>query len=127
MDTDTIMWLHNRIANTIWLYMLILGGLNLVNYVRGRGLEGNVLGALILGEGLVITQALLGVILILLGLYPLVGIIHILYGVVSVLVIPAIWVYTHGAADRRAAMIWALVCFFLFGLALRGIGTSPAG
>jgi hypothetical protein len=38
--------------------------------------------------------------------------------------LPALWVYTRGATDRRASLIWALAGLFMFGLALRAIGTA---
>ena len=84
-------------------------------------MDGGVIGAVVVGELLMLTQASLGLILFLSGLYPATTI-HFLYG--SLLALPAIWVYTRGATDRRASLVWALAGLFMFGLTLRAIGTA---
>jgi hypothetical protein len=123
MNLGTVIFLHGRIANTAWLYMAILGIWSLINYIRGRGVDGSVMGALVIGELLMLTQASLGLILLVSGLYPS-RTIHFLYGSLAVLALPALWVYTRGATDRRASLIWALAGLFMLGLALRAIGTA---
>jgi hypothetical protein len=123
MNLGTVIFLHGRIANTAWLYMAILGIWSLINYIRGRGVDGSVMGALVIGELLMLTQASLGLILLVSGLYPT-RTIHFLYGSLAVLALPALWVYTRGATDRRASLIWALAGLFMLGLALRAIGTA---
>ena len=40
MNLGTILFLHSRIANAAWLYMIILGVWSFINYVRGRGVDG---------------------------------------------------------------------------------------
>ena len=123
MNLGTVIFLHSRLANAAWLYMAILGIWSLINYIRGRGVDGNVMGALVIGELLMLTQASLGLILLVSGLYPN-RTIHFLYGSLAVLALPALWVYTRGATDRRASLIWALAGLFILGLALRAIGTA---
>jgi hypothetical protein len=123
MNLGTVMWLHDRIGNAAPLFMILLGLLSLFNYIRGQGLDGSVVGTVIVGELLMIVQLSLGVILLLSGLYPA-RIIHILYGSLSILTFPALWFYTRGATDRRASLVWALVGLFMMGLALRAIGTA---
>jgi hypothetical protein len=103
--------------------MILLGVLSLINYIRGKGVDGNIMGAIIIGEGLMLGQVILGVILWSSGLYP-VRLIHFLYGSLTILTFPALWVYTQGATDRRASLIWALAGLFMMGLALRAIGTA---
>lgn len=124
MDLATIIFVHSRIANTAWLYMLVFSLWNFANYVRGRGVDGSVLGAVVVGEILMLTQAGLG--LTMWGIYGLrpAGMIHFLYGSLTILALPALWVYTRGATDRRASLIWALAGLFMFGLVLRAIGTA---
>ena len=123
MNLGTLVFIHGRLANAIWIYMVVLAIWNFSNYIRGRGVGGNVLGALAVAELMTITQAVLGVVMLVSGLFPA-SIVHFLYGSLSVLAIPAIWVYTRGAADRRASLIWAIAALFLFGLALRAMGTA---
>jgi hypothetical protein len=123
MNLGTLIWLHDRIGNAAPLFMILTGVLSLFNYVRRRGVDGNMLGILVVGEILMLVQAGLGLILLVSGLFP--GrLIHFLYGGLSVLVLPALWVYTRGATDRRASLIWGLAGLFMMGLALRAIGTA---
>jgi hypothetical protein len=123
MNLGTVLFLHSRIANAAWLYMAILGLWSFINYVRGRGVDGSVIGILVVGELLMLVQAGLGLIMFLSGLYPA-RTIHFLYGSLAILALPALWVYTRGATDRRASLVWALAGLFMFGLVLRAIGTA---
>jgi len=124
MDLGTILFIHGRIANAAWLYMLILAVWNVVNYVRGQGLDGNMMGALAVGVLLMLTQAGLGLTMWLVFGFPPISLVRVWYGSLAVLSLPAIWVYTRGAIDRRASLIWAIAGLFMFGLTLRAIGTA---
>ena len=122
MNLITIIWLHEGIGNAVPLFMIGVGILSLINYIRGQGVDGSIIGAVIVGELLMIAQVTLGIILVFSGLFP--GrLIHFLYGSLTILTFPALWVYTQGATDRRASLIWALAGLFMMGLALRAIGT----
>jgi hypothetical protein len=124
MDFATILWLHQRVGNAAPLFMALFGILNLVNYIRGQGLDGGIIGAIVVGEVLVAAQAALGItMLLILGGLQQRGI-HILYGSLSVIFMPGLWIYTRGATDRRASLIWALGGLFMMGLTLRAIGTA---
>ena len=124
MDFGTIIWLHGRVGNAIPLFMALMGVLSIVNYIRGYGLDGNIIGVIIIGEIMMVVMASLGITLFIgLGLVPGGGI-HFLYGSLSVLFLPGLWIYTRGETDRRASLIWGLAGFFMMGLALRAIGTS---
>jgi hypothetical protein len=123
MNIGTFIWLHDRIGNAAPLFMIVAGIWSIINYVRGRGVDGNILGVLIVGEIMMLVQAGLGLILLLSGLFP--GrLIHFLYGSLAVLTLPALWVYTRGERDRRASLIWGLAGLFMMGLTLRAIGTA---
>jgi hypothetical protein len=123
VNIGTILFIHSRVANAAWLFMLIIGVWSLINYARGRGLDASALGAIVVGELLMIVQALLGIILLVSGLNPA-RMIHFLYGSLTVLVFPALWFYTQGDRGRRAALIWGLAGLAMMGLALRAIGTA---
>ena len=123
MNLGIVVLLHNRVGNAAWLFMAILGLWSFINYIRGRGVDGNMIGIIVVGELMVLVQASLGVILWLSGLFPARAI-HFLYGSLAVLTLPALWVYTRGATDRRASLIWGLAGLFLLGLTLRAIGTA---
>ncbi len=123
MNLGTIIWLHERVGNAAPLFMILLGILSLINYIRGQGVDGNIVGAVVVGELLMFVQVSLGLILFFSGLFPA-RIIHFLYGTLTILAFPALWVYTQGAMDRRASLLWALAGLFMMGLTLRAIGTA---
>lgn len=123
MNLGTIIWLHDRVGNAAPLFMIVAGIWSLINYIRRQGVDGNILGILIVGEIMMLVQAGLGVILLASGLFPA-RLIHFLYGSLAVLTLPALWVYTRGERDRRASLIWALAGLFMMGLTLRAIGTA---
>ena len=60
---EIIVTLHGRLANTVWLFLLILGLWSLWRAIRGEGLSGNFLGALAIGQVLIYVQAIMGGIL----------------------------------------------------------------
>ena len=39
--------------------------------------------------------------------------IHFLYGSLSVIFLPGLWMYTRGETDRRASLIWGVAGFFM--------------
>ena len=119
-----MLWLHDRIGNAAPLFMVLLGILSFVNYARGQGVDAGMVGAIIIGELLIMVQAILGfAMLVMLGNIQARGI-HILYGSVSVIFLPGLWLYTRGATDRRASLIWGVAGIFMMGLTLRAIGTA---
>jgi hypothetical protein len=122
---ETVLWLHQGVGNAAPIFMALLGVFSLLNYIRGQGIDGNILGIIVIGEIMMILMATLGMILMVgLGLLQSIGI-HFLYGSLSVLFMPGLWLYTHGETGRRSALIWALGGFFMMGLAIRAITTAP--
>jgi hypothetical protein len=116
-------FIHSRLALTIILFALILGVWAAWNYFRRTGLTSSYWGALIIGEMLMLAQGLLGVLLVVSGEQPA-DWVHFLYGVLTALGLPAVYIYTGGRATRIEAGLYALVSFFIFGLALRAIMTG---
>jgi hypothetical protein len=86
-------------------------------------LNSNYWGALIIGEIVMLGQGVIGVILVLFGQMPG-DVIHFLYGVLVALSWPGVYVYTNARAGRSEAAIYAIVSFFIFGLAVRAIMTG---
>ena len=124
MDIGTVLWLHERLGNAAPLYMALMGILSFINYIRGQGLDGGMIGAIIIGEIFMMVQATLGIILFIafnkindLG-------IHFLYGSLAIIFLPGLWLYTRGATDRRSSLIWGVAGIFMMGLTLRAIGTA---
>lgn len=114
---------HAGLANTARLFTLAVGLWALINYVRGRGLTSSYWGALVVGELVLVGQALVGGVLYLQGGRPARSL-HLLYGLLVLLVWPGLFAYTEGRDTRREALFYGLASLFLFGLALRAIMTG---
>jgi len=106
------------------MFMLICSVWALLTAVRGSGLSGSFWGAVMIGEGLLVAQGLIGAVLWLGGHQPARGAMHLLYGVLSVIVLPAALTYLRGREGRREALLFALVVLFTFGLIARAITTG---
>ena len=81
-------------------------------------------GMLALGEGLYVIQALIGVVMALNGLAPARGIVHYLYGVIMIIAIPGIYLFTRGRNGKNEALLYAMMAFFLAGVAFRAMTTA---
>jgi hypothetical protein len=116
--------LHNFLSNTVWLFFLLLGLWGVVRAIQKQGVDGAYLGAMIIGQALFYIQAILGLILYFEGGRPLRGNFHYLYGVFALVFLPGMFAYLRGDDSNRGQWIYALCCLFLFGIALRAIGTA---
>lgn len=118
--------LHARLATTAAFYTLVMAGWALLLVARGRGLDGSFLGAIVVGELLLVLQALLGVSLWLRGQGAAVDRIwlHGLYGALVALIWPFLFTYTRGAPGRRESMLFFAGSLFLWGLVLRAMETG---
>ena len=115
---DFIVILHERLANTVWIFLLILGVWSLWRAIRGNGLNPNFLGALTIAEVLIVVQVVLG------GLLYLTGhggnlnepTIHILYAAFSLVFLPFVFLYwLRGDDSNRAQWILTFAVLFQFG------------
>jgi hypothetical protein len=120
----TLTNVHDRLSVTIVLYVFILAIWGLWRYYRKQGLDGSFWGALAISELLILAQAVMGIILWISALRPERGTMHILYGVVTVLSIPAAYTFTRGRDTRREMLIYGLVLIAIIGLAGRAIITG---
>src|SRR6187399_159740 len=115
----TLAFIHDRLSITVLLFMIALGFWGLWNYLRGEGLTGSFWGALAVGELLILLEGLLGATLFLGGHRPARSAIHILYGIVLVMSLPAAFFYTRGRNSRAETLIYAIVALFLAGVSIR--------
>lgn len=115
--------IHTRLADSATIFIAVLGVWALFLRLRSRPLDGNWFGAAMIGELLLVAQALLGV-----YLYWGMGVgatlprpfMHILYGIVSIITLPAAQSYFGQLEDEKVkALAMAAVCFFLWGIVLR--------
>jgi len=99
------------------MFSAALGVWALVQRVRSQPLDGAWYGALFIGMALVAGQALLGLLLYVQGNGPLLPrpLIHILYGAVAVITLPAAYAYISNIDDDNTkSILMAIVCGFLF-------------
>jgi hypothetical protein len=123
----TLLLVHSRFSNTIWLFFLVLGLWGLWRALRGQEMDSSYLGALVIGQILYIVQGLLGGLLYLNGLSSNLSRpgIHILYGVFAAVFLPFVYLsWLQGDTSNRGQWVMALSTLFLFGIALGGITTS---
>jgi hypothetical protein len=114
---------HDRLATTIIMFFLIAGLWGLIEFARGGQLGGNIAGALIIGQVLIVLQGALGMVLFLWGDRPE-SLVHLLYGFTAVLALPFVWSYVRDRAPRQGLLLYSLVALFIVGLAIRGMTTG---
>lgn len=116
--------LHNSLANTMILFMLVCGVWGIFGALRG-GVGGSFSGALVIGEGLILVQGLLGLLAYAGGGQPSRGLVHNLYGITAAMTLPAIYlILGRGKSERAQALLLGLGALFIVGLAIRGISTG---
>ena len=120
----TLSQVHDGLANASLIFSLIIAGYGLVRYFTGRGIDASFWGVLAAGELLYVLQAVLGFLLLGGGLRPARTSVHILYGVILVLVIPALYAATRGRDGRRELLMYALLGLFMAGVSLRAMATA---
>jgi hypothetical protein len=116
---------HGRLGNTAMYFMFLLGLWGLFRFFRKKGVDSNYWGALAIGEILIVAQGLLGAYLWIIGGRPERSI-HILYGVMTALVIPAVYAYTKGDEGRRSTLIYGIALLISALLIIRAIATAGA-
>jgi hypothetical protein len=115
--------IHANLGNAALIYFALLAIWGLIRYVRRNGVGSSYWGALVIAELLILAQGSLGAILWYSGLRPARGI-HLLYGLVSALAIPAVYAYTRGREERSEMLIYGIVTLVTVGLVLRAITTA---
>lgn len=115
--------IHDFTGNAFRIFTLVITLFALFRFVRREQLAGDFWGTIMIGEGLAVIQAVLGIILVLSGRAP--GrVIHFLYGALTVLLWPATFGYTRNQSGQRETLAWLLVSAFMFGLAIRAYMTG---
>lgn len=114
--------IHAGLANTALLFIAFLGIWAFVLRLRNRPLDSSWFGAAIVGELLIVAQALIGATLYFQGFGGMLvrPFLHILYGIVAVVTLPAAWGYFgHLEEDRVKTLAMAVACAFLWGILQR--------
>lgn len=113
--------LHGLLANTIVLYLALVGLWGLWLGLRAVGPTSGFRGALVIAELAAIAQAATGLVL---ALSRPLDPIHALYGVALVLAIPLAATMVRGRAPRGQSVALGIAALFTAGLAIRGITTG---
>ncbi len=127
---EFIVVLHEGLSNMTWMFFLVIGLWGLVRAIRGRAVDGSYMGAMVIGQGLFILQAIIGVVLWVNGRLLTLNRpeVHILYGAFVVIFLPFIYFTTlRGDDSNRGQWVLAFSNLFLFGVALRLIETGILG
>lgn len=120
---ERIALLHGRLQLTISGLLIILVLWGLLCAARG-GVGRSYVAGLWVAQLLLLAQGALGT-LMLAGGAPLAGqALHVIYGVVAALVIPAALAYNRGRATRWEALVLAAACLFLLGVVIRAFETA---
>ena len=114
---------HGNFSRVVLIYGGLMAVWGLVLYVSGRNPSPSYLGSLVLAEGVVIFQAILGLVVFGEGNRPHDGL-HFLYGVVLVLTLPVAYLYSARGTERRDSAIFGLAALFMVGIAIRAITTA---
>ena len=124
----TLAFFHNRLSVTAGLFFLVIALWGFWRFFRKQGIDSSYFGALVIGEVLVVVQAILGIILWIEGARPARGAIHLIYGFLIPAVIPLVYNYTKGGSSRRESLVYGAAIIFGVGLILRAIttGLDPA-
>jgi heme A synthase len=114
--------LHQTVARALVLYYSAVGVWGLFLAWRKAGLSPSYTGALIIGVGLGVVQAIIGLTLVLGGLRPADNL-HFLYGASVILTLPLVMSYS---VDKKVSrpLAFGLASLFMAGLAIRAITTG---
>ncbi|RLT34354.1 MAG: hypothetical protein DWI57_16740 [Chloroflexi bacterium] len=114
--------IHIGLAQSATLFMIALGVWAIVFRLRSRPLDGSWYGGLAVGEILMVVQFAIGWILYGQGLGDNLprAFVHILYGAVAVITLPAAYAYLSKMEDENVkSILFAIVCFFLMEVVIR--------
>lgn len=115
--------IHGRLGYTALYFMVLMAVWGLWRFFRKQGVDSNYWGALVIGEILIVLQGLFGAYLWIIGERPGRSI-HILYGIITALVIPGVYAYTKGDEHRQAILIYGVALLVAALLVVRAITTA---
>ena len=114
-----IIKIHASIATTVMLFNTVVSLWGFLKYFRRQTyIDGNFWGALAISPILGVVQAILGLVMLSMGLGGSVRLVHYLYGALVVITVPATFAFTRGRDDRGALLIYSAVLLLtaIFGL-----------
>jgi heme A synthase len=115
--------LHRVISLSSVIFLGFIGIWGFIRAIRDNGVDGSYMGALVIGELLLILQALLGLIMVIDGARP--GrTVHFIYGAFALVALPVLFAYLKGDDTNQSQWYYAIAALFLAGVAVRAIGTG---
>jgi heme A synthase len=114
---------HGAFSNTVLYYFILLAAWGTLRFLRKQGVDSAFWGALVIAEGLLVLQVLLGGYMWLIGLRPARNV-HLLYGFFSLLAIPGMFMYTQGRSERPEMLMYSVIALVMIGVLLRAIFTG---
>jgi hypothetical protein len=103
--------------------MIIVGVWGIVSYFRRTEVSGSYRGALIIGEGMLILEAVFGLALFASGHRPPDNL-HFLYGALTPVVLPLSLTVAGTRPTRQVPLIYGVAALLIVGLAIRAIVTG---
>ena len=120
----TLNLIHSRLANSVILYLIALMVWALWSIIRKKEMSPNFRGALFISGFLILVQGVLGGLLWVQDFRPDEGSMHILYGSLGVLGIPAIYIFTQDRWKRYEMLVIGTGLLSLIALVFRSISTG---
>ena len=117
---DLLTQIDGGVSNATQMFFLILGLWGAFRAIRSQGMDGSFLGAVVIGEVLLVVLLVLDAILWLGGVVPERAGLHYLYATFAALLPPFIYASVlRGEVSNQAQWIFTFVCLFLWGLMMR--------
>jgi len=120
---DLLVNIHDRLGTTSLLYFLIVSLWGYWRFFRRQGIDSAYWGALAIAEFLVVAEAILGGYLWISGYRPARSL-HVLYGALIPIMIPAAYLYTKGRGARAEILVYGTATIITVGLIVRAIYTA---
>lgn len=115
--------IHARLAIAVAIYLAIAGLWGIALAWRHRPMSPALRGTLVIAEGVMIVQVLIGVLLYLTGARPGSDL-HLLYGFLSIIVLPLAAIFAQRRSENAYPLILGLAAVFLAGIAIRAMSTG---
>jgi hypothetical protein len=122
----TLAQFHGSLGNSVILYLAICGIWGIVTFFMKRPASGSYLGALFIGELLIIAQTIVGLLLLVTGYFPDRSI-HLLYGVLVAISLPAAYGWLRNHESKYDPLYLGLACLLIMGFSLRAVSTAHGG
>lgn len=116
--------MHGRLFTTIMLVFGVLTVWGVLAALGRRGPSDYFMSVLAIGQLLMIAQGLIGTIVWLGGLHASDHVTHVIYGILCVLALPAIFIYVRERNPVSQQWTYSLTCLFLFSIAYRALETG---